>query len=93
MAKKKRKQPNLPQETLDRAEDQAAGRWMEKPVEAPRPAPLTEKPGKPAASPTRTVATVNLAQEYWYVMEDLRRIGALAALMLAALVGLKIVSG
>ena len=91
MAKKKQRQPNLPQETLDRATARATRR----PVERPRPdvaAPPSPKPESPAPA-ARGAPAVDLAREYRYVVEDLQRIGVLAALMLIALVALKILAG
>lgn len=94
MAKKKRKstQPNLPQETLDRAEAQASGRWVAKPRPQPEQAaePSTTAAASTPPAPASTKKAVDLRREYAYVVDDLRRIGVLAAIILVALAVLKI---
>lgn len=96
MSKKKRKsrssQPNLPQETIDRAEARASHRPVEK-KPAPPPAEEGEKPATPQAQPAGAKPAVNLAQEYRYVVQDLQRIGLLAAAMLVVLALLKLLAG
>jgi hypothetical protein len=93
MAKKKRKirQPNLPQEVLERAQAQATGARPAKPSAqpaAPKPATVESE----AAAPQQAPVAVDLAAEYGYVAADLQRIGLLSALMLIALVVLRVIT-
>ncbi|MBN1287225.1 MAG: hypothetical protein JXB47_17635 [Anaerolineae bacterium] len=92
MAKKRRKgrQPNLPQEVLDRAQTQA--------VSSPRPQETPKAPAgsrviiQEAAPPPQTVE-INLAADYGYVMADLQRVGLLSVAILVALVVLRLLTG
>jgi hypothetical protein len=95
MAKKKRKsrsrQPNLPREVLDRAQARTAGRSVDTPK--PRRATAPAKVTPPATPASRKLESVDLSQEYRYVVADLQRIGLLAVVAMLALVVLKVLAG
>lgn len=100
MAKKKagsRSRPNIPQDTLNRARQQAG-------MAAEAPAPAAEKPAASKApvakssavrnrqQAARPVATIeDLAKEYAYVTNDLRSMAILAAVLFVGLIALALV--
>lgn len=95
MAKKKRN-PNVSQETLARARRELYGTTG--PVTArrvtPSPAATPVEPAapRPAAKVERPAAApVNLEAQYAYVVHDLRNMGTLAAIFMAVLVILSFV--
>lgn len=99
MAKKKRN-PNVSQETLARARRELYGTTG--PVTARRAAPpsaatLSATPAEPAAPRPAAkyerpaAAPVDLHAQYAYVVHDLRNMGALAAIFMAVLVFLSFV--
>ncbi|MBN1200771.1 MAG: hypothetical protein JXJ20_02840 [Anaerolineae bacterium] len=86
MAKKRRK-PNVPQQTLERARRELYSA-ADAPVEqAPRPAsqPQVAKAPTPVQA-VKATSVRNLRQEYAYVLSDLRNMGILAAVLMVVLV-------
>ncbi len=80
MAKKRKgRQPNLPQEVLERAQTQAP--TSPKKVQAD------------STSEPQSNATIDLRAEYLYVGTDLQRVGLLSTVIIIALVLLRVVAG
>lgn len=86
MAKRTTK-PNLPQETLERARRELYGTISAAPAAAPGEA-APSQPASLGAVPVRKPRpiTVDLRQEYAYVVSDLKNMGMLAAVLLSILV-------
>jgi len=95
MAKKVVRRPNLPQETLDRArrELESSGEIAPIPdvkariVSSAAPA----RAAAPAAQPLIVRRSVDLRQEYHYVVHDMRSMALLAGAILIVLVALSFV--
>lgn len=89
MARKKSNRVNLPQQTLDRAR-RAAGQQVE-PDAAPEKVKVKPKGQAKAAPQVKKVTMEDLAQEYAYVLTDLRNMGLLAAALFAVLIAISFV--
>jgi len=94
MAKKKRN-PNVSQETLARARRElygTTGPVTPNRTETPTIIPASPAAPRPATKVERpTVAPVNLEAQYAYVVRDLRNMGTLAAIFMTVLVILSFV--
>ena len=75
MARKKQKQANISQETLERARREAAGEII---ASSTAPAAQPVKSGKVEAAQVQKTTIEDLEQEYSYVMIDLRSMAILA---------------
>jgi hypothetical protein len=86
MAKKGSRKPNLSQETLARARAELYGTAPETPVAAPA------APGVPARVVRQPVLrSVDLRQEYAYVVKDLQKVAMLAGILLVLLIAASVV--
>lgn len=88
MARKKQRQANISQETLNRARREAAGEIYTSPAAA---AAQPVRNGKVEAAQVQKTTIQNLEQEYSHVMVDLRSMAILAAILFAGLVVLSVI--
>ena len=97
MAKKKTTahHPNIPQATLERARRQAGISTSFDEPKRPAPAKTSHKHSPSARTPQPVIdeqaMTARLAEEYAYVVSDLRSMGILAAGLFATLIILAII--
>ena len=87
---KKPNKPNLPQETLERARKELYGtrtldEQQEQEIKAANPA---VKFVAQESKGSRLVREVNLAEEYSYVVKDLRSMASLAAMLFVVLIAM-----
>ncbi len=88
--KQSRTRPNLPEETLRRARRQARGQQEAEKAPAGS-APAHTHPPQKAEAHLKKVTVEDLANEYAYVVTDLRNMGLLAAALFLFLVVLALI--
>ncbi len=88
MARKKARRANIAPEALDRARREASGELY-----VPAEAQLNQRQvsAQALASTVRKTTHEDLAQEYGYVLNDLRKMGLLAASLFAILIVLSFI--
>jgi len=88
--KKSSARPNIPQETLERARQRAAGR-IALPVEASAASGGVAPRSRVQQTAPEMTTIEDLAAEYGYVLGDLRNMGLLAGVLFALLIVLSFI--